>query len=371
MPLRSKYKSTTSRKLCNDYHKSGLMLSNPSTIMKPSLLFIASLVAISALSYGQTPVTTDPVGFVSVTVPANSDAVLAVPLNRTSEFKGIISSISGSVITVTGTPNWTANQFVFNGTTQLKTYALQLASGSKEGLTGKITANTTNSVTVQLDAGEDFNGVTTEVVNGTGNGTQVDIMPYWTPKSLITSTVSQSTEILLLNATVAGINLSASGAYGYDSGGWVDENTFASADDAPLNFGSSFIYRNGGVATTISMVGSVPMNKHRVLFRTRATGVSQDIAIGFSSPVPTAIGSIGLTFTDDDQLLVFNNTATGQNKSASQVLFYSTVDGWSDDNFTNVNTTFMMQPGQGYVLRKKSTGAATAFVWTALQSYLQ
>jgi uncharacterized protein (TIGR02597 family) len=307
---------------------------------------------------------------VSVTVPANSDAVLAVPLNRAAVFKGVIQSISGNVITVAGTsPAWTTDQFVQMLPGQVNTYALQLASGSKNGLTGKITANGANTITVQLDPAENLTGVQTEAADGTGKGDHIDILPFWTPVSLITSAVSNGSQILLLESTTAGVNLSSSGSYGYDSGSWVDENTFQDANHSPLAFSRSFIFRNAGAATTISIAGSVPMNKHRIVIRSYGAG-DQDIAIGFSSPVPTPIGSIGLNFTEDDQLLVFNNSAVGQNKSASQVLYYTTADGWVNESFQPVGSTFMLQPPQGYIFRKKATGAAGSFVYTALQSYL-
>jgi uncharacterized protein (TIGR02597 family) len=319
--------------------------------------------------------TTDPVGFVSVTVPANSDAVLSVPLNRTAEFKGMIQTISGNTITMAGTnPAWaTAPQkWVFAEGTQNKTYAVQIASGTKEGMIAKIVSNTANSVTIQLEAGDSLTGVVPEDADAVANnGDQIDIMPYWTPASLITSTVAQGSQILLLESALAGVNLSSSGSYGYDSGGWVDEGTFGSADHSPLTFGHAFIFRNGGAANTFSIVGSVPMNKHRVLLRVPSGSSSQDLAIGFSSPIPTAVGSIGLNFTEDDQLLVFPNATPGQNKSASEVLYYTSADGWIDGSFQPVGTTFLLQPGQGYIFRKKSTGSPTTLVWTALQPYLQ
>ncbi len=335
-------------------------------------------IAAIALAQGSLfAVNTDPVGFVSVTVPANSDAILAVPLNRVAEFKGVIQTISGNTITVSGTPGWVASQFVQSLPGQPKTYAIQIASGTKEGLTGKITANGTNSVTVTLDSAETLAGIGSADVpvdpDGAGPLTaqadQVDIIPYWTPASLITATITNGSQILLFQSTSAGVNLSSSGSYGYDSGAWVDESSFESADNSPLPFGQAFIFRNTGAAVTLSMVGSVPMNKHRIVIKTRGAG-DQDVPIGFSSPVSTPVGSIGLSFTEDDQLLVFDNSAPGQNKSASETLFYTTADGWVDGSFNPVGTTYMLQPGRGYIFRKKGTGVAGSFVWTALQTYL-
>jgi uncharacterized protein (TIGR02597 family) len=336
-----------------------------------SLKFLATLSAF-ALSSAMAA-STDPVGFVSTTVPANSDAVLAVPLNRASVFKGMIQTISGSTVTVAGTPAWTTapQQFVQALPAQTNTYALQLASGAKEGLTAKIVSNTANSVTLQFEVGDDLTGVIAEDADGiAGNGDQIDIFPYWTPSSLITSVVAQDSQILQFTSATAGVNLPANAILFFDSGAWYDDN-FNEANHIPLPFGTSFIYRNGGASTTLSMVGSVPMSKHRVLVRTRANNVDQDIRIGFSSPVPVAVGSIGLNFAEDDQILVYDNSASGQNKPAVTILYYTTADGWVDDSFNPVGTTFMIQPGQGYVFRKKATPTPQTIVWTALQSYLQ
>ena len=146
-----------------------------------SLKYIATFTAIALNS--ALAATTDPVGFVSVSVPANSDAVLAVPLNRAATFKGMIQTISGNTITVAGTPAWatTPAQFVQALPGQVETYAVQLASGTKEGLIAKIVSNTANSVTIQLDAGDDLTGVVAEDADAiANNGDQIDIFPYWT-----------------------------------------------------------------------------------------------------------------------------------------------------------------------------------------------
>ena len=336
--------------------------------MKLNVCLSLLSLAVSPFAFGQTA-TSDPVGVINLTIPGNSDAVLAVPMLRTAEFKGAIKSISGSQITVIGNPGWVTNQFVQNLPSQTKTYAVQIASGSKEGLTGKITSNASNTITVQLDSAENLSGIITDDASP-GNADQIDITPYWTPSTFVTGTIPQGSQILLLNSTFNGVNLSSSGSFGYDSGIWVDEDTFDEADHAPLNFGKAVIFRNNGpAAVNLSLHGSVPMSKHRAILRTYG-GASQDISIGFSSPIPAKVGAIGLGWHEDDQLLVFNNSAVGFNKSASQVLYFTTSDGWVDDNFEPVGNTFELQPGQGYIFRKNATGSPATFVWSALQSYL-
>lgn len=113
------------------------------------------------------------------------------------------------------------------------------------------------------------------------------------------------------------------------------------------------------------------MSKHRAIIRTFAANAPQDHWVGYSSPVPTPIGESGLGFSPGDNLLVFDNAALGKNKSASQILVY-TGTAWLDTNgFANVSTTFNLQPGVGYILRKAQTASAQNFVWQDLQSYLQ
>ncbi len=158
--------------------------------MKRHLSLTAAFVALIGAASAQSTATTDPVGFVSVTVPAQSDAVLAVPLNRAAAFKGKIKNISGSIITVEGTPAWTANQFVQNIPTQNDTFAIQLATGTKEGLIAKVTANGVDTLTLQLDAGDDLSGVKTGDVDGILNADEIDVMPYWTPSTLFSSVPS-------------------------------------------------------------------------------------------------------------------------------------------------------------------------------------
>jgi len=329
---------------------------------------------VAALAFSITTsqaVETDPVGFVSVTVAANSDAVLAVPLNRASEFKGVISSISGNLITVTGTPGWTANQFVFNGpldvgTDQIKTYAIQIASGTKEGLTGFISANGTNTLTVVLDAGEDLTGVLAGA-----SGDQIDILPYWTPASVFTSLPASGVELYLFPTNDAGVNHSPGTIYELAGTSWLNQDTGAAVGNSPLAFGQAFVLRNGSASSaTVSMVGSVPMSKHRILLRTLAADTPQDSRIGYLSPIPEAIGSVGLGTNPGDELHVFDNSAVGINKSPVTILEFTGTAWLNQDSGANVNTSFMMQPGQGYLLRRVGTASPSTVAWSDLQSYL-
>jgi len=338
--------------------------------MKRIFATTAVLFAFASVASAQTA-TTDPVGFVSVTVPAQSDAVLAVPLNRSAAFKGKIQTISSNVITVAGTPAWTANQFVQAIPTQNDTFAIQIATGTKEGLIAKVTANGTNTLTVQFDAGDDLTGVKSVDVDGVLNADEIDVMPYWTPSSLFTAAVPNDSEIFLYSSTIPGVNLAPAKLYLMDGGAWLDQDTFEAADSAALPFGVAFIFRNHAASPVVaSFVGSVPMSKHRFLIRTLANNQDQDIRIGYTSPVPEVIGSLAFGFSNDDQLFVYNNAATGFNKAPAKILLFD-GSAWIDtDDFSDVTNSFALQPGQGYVFRRKSTPTPQMVVWSDLQSYL-
>ena len=332
-------------------------------------LFGASVlvaVAFGSTAHSQT-VTTDPVGFVSVTVPANSDAILAVPLNRAAEFKGVISSISGSVITVTGTPGWAVNQFVYNGTTITKTYAVQFASGVKEGMISKVTANTANTITVTLSAGDDFSGVVTGA-----SGDQVDVMPYWTPSSLFTAAPPSATELFGFDTSGLGVNRGAGELYGYSGTSWEDEVTGDPASDAPLQFGSSYIVRNNSAsALSLSMVGAVPMSTMRLRISTLANNRDQDVQLGYMSPVPESVISLGLPAVAGDSIIGFDNAANGKNKGAATIWAYDGTQWVDDITGDPLTSTVKLQPGQGYIYRKLKTATPQAVVWSHTPSYLQ
>jgi len=313
---------------------------------------------------------TDPVGFVSNTVPANSDAVLGVPLYRAAEFRGIIQSISGNVVTVVGAPAWATNQFVQDLPGQPKTYAVLIASGTKEGMIGLVTANATNTLTVTLDSNDDFTTVKTEATNP-GAADQIDVLPFWTPTSLL-GTVPTGTEFLGFQSTGAGTNIAAIQVLGYTGTGWEDQITSDDASHLPLNFGSAFIVRNNSAsAVVVSMVGSVPMSAHRTNFKTLAASTDQDIRFGFSSPVPESIISLGIPAAAGDAILGFDNAATGKNKAAATIFAYDGTQWVDDITGDPLDVNAKLQPGFGYIYRKFRTGAPATVTWQKLQSYLQ
>lgn len=347
--------------------------------MKMKILSSVIAVGIASTAFGQ--YATDPVGVVSVTVPAQSDAILAVPLNRTAEVKGLIQSISGNTITVAGTLNWSLNQFVQSLPGQTKTYAVLIASGAKEGMVCKVTSNGTNTLTVVVDGGDNLTGIGTVTVpvdpDGAGPLTsqadQIDVVPYWTPASVMTSPVDGTEIYTYFNTTgdpKSGTNVSPSDLIAYDAtvSKWVNQTTEDDVSNMPLKFGSAFLLRNNSAIQTIALVGAVPMTSHRFLLRTLGSSVDQDIRLGYSSPVPETVAGLGIPALEGDQIFLYNNAAAGKNKAPSKILVYS--GEWLNSQTELPEGTQQIQPGTGFVYRKFRTGTPQVAVWQDVQSYL-
>src|SRR3954468_5564393 len=103
----------------------------------------------------QTQVTTDPVGFVDLSLLGSSDTLVAPPLTLAPVFIGLVQSAAGNSITVVGSPNWNANQFAPN-----HYYALigSSVSNPKEGHVYTITGNSAAALTVDTST-DDLVGI--------------------------------------------------------------------------------------------------------------------------------------------------------------------------------------------------------------------
>lgn len=438
----------------------------------PLRFFLLSLtgVASSILLPGfyaaaQTTVATDPVGFTTTSLLANSDTRVSIPFTRPAEFTGTISSISGSTITVAATPGWTANQFAYVPTTQPKTYyaiigpnfaavtgtvnvtngstaitgtgtafttqvvagdellvngnvatvaavtsanSLTLASNfigptasgatatfdhsPKEGSYYTVTANGTNSLTVNLN-GDSLSTIATSIGN-----TSVTLIPYWTlgtafPASdagisYIASTGSsartRATTILLPDLVSAGTDLLPRGSYYNYNGGWhpVGGDPAVSSDDTTLSPTSYFVVRNMNATTTFTPLGAVYMNRFSTPLDTQ-TNTAQDNAVAVPRPTAVTLNDLGLIAsgafiastgtsarTRADSLLTYDNTQPGTDKLPNAVYFYYN-GGWRSvgaDPMTDYGTT-LIPYGSGFMIRKAISNNGSTTFWQNTRNY--
>ncbi|MGB8168011.1 MAG: hypothetical protein WCF18_11005, partial [Chthoniobacteraceae bacterium] len=123
-------------------------------------LVVCSIFASSAPA--QTPTAaTDPVGFISVSVAPGSAAsptlsLVSPTLMHAVEWQGAILTISGTAITVAGTP-WTTGQFGTNGQ-----YFVEVSSGASAGAWTDIQSSTATGLTT-LDDLSAFAGAGTSI----------------------------------------------------------------------------------------------------------------------------------------------------------------------------------------------------------------
>lgn len=332
---------------------------------------------------------TEPVGFVKTNCLAGSDTMVSLPLIRPPEFVGTIDSISSNVLTISGTPNWTTNQFVYVSGTQPKTYYAILASGTsahpREGMHYLISANGTNSVTL------DLNG---DSLSGVGPATSILIVPYWTLATVFPSTdagvsflssgspFSKATEILIPNYSGTGTNLSAAKSYYFYNSAWrqTGRSTGENHNDDILVPKGYFTLRNNTSASTLTLSGNVLMKKAMLPLVT-GTSLKQDNFASVMRPVDVKLNDTGLIssgafkvssspFSRADELLVFDNSVAGKNKSASAVYYYYNNAWRKSGQSTSLDFgTDVLSASSGFVIRKATTTSGSTQFWQNDKTY--
>jgi uncharacterized protein (TIGR02597 family) len=364
--------------------------------MKTTLYSLALAAVTCGLAGAQaTTAYTTPVGYVSQTCAANSDTIVSTPLRQSATFSGAISgapdttTVPGSaILALGGTAGLTANQFA-------NTHYVKFSSGTGAGQWFSVTANTANSITINL------NGATLSAVSTD----RLDVLKFWTLNELFspaastgdplttgnaivasTSTLAagRRTQVLIPNLIGVGINLAPTTTYYVHSGLWKKVGS------GNTDFGSDqlwpdtyFIIRNPSAVTsqtTYTIAGQVETNEFDVGLATQVAG-SQDNFVGLPRPVDVSLNSLNLGGTSAfvsststlaagrrDQLLVFNNAAVGQNKApATTYYFHSGI--WK--KVGSGNTDFgndVIPAGSGFIIRK-FTGTGATENWNNTPSF--
>lgn len=350
-------------------------------------LTFATTLVFTDFAAGQS-VTTDPVGFTTKACLANSDTILSPPFTRIPQFVGAIQSVSGSVITVSGTP-FTASQFVYAAGTQPNTYYALIgphaSANPNEGRIYQVTANGTNTLTVNLNG---------DSISGVQANTQVLVIPYVTLGTLFPAgdanvsfipspTVgNRLTQILIPNYAASGINLSTSATYFYFNGAWrkFGNDPAENHNDDILQPTGYFILRNAGTGTNLTSLGSVLVKKETIPLFTSTT-TQEDNFVSVIRPIDVKLDDLGLITSGafasspsvggrTDQLFVFNNAATGINKSTSGTYFYMN-GAWrkfGQDPTVNFGTD-TIPAGHGFLIRKAITGTGVTAFWQNSPTY--
>jgi uncharacterized protein (TIGR02597 family) len=337
------------------------------TPMKRTTKFLAALCALAALpvaALAQTAsATTAPVGFVTITTLSNSDTIFSTPLAQPAVFSGSVSTLSSATITATGTPGWTTNAFQYVAGTQSNTYYLRFTTGAMAGNYFTVTANTSNSLTVNL-AGN--------LLTSVAVGDQFSIIPYWTLGTLFPASAAgtefqastpfaRNTEVLFPDQVSLGVNLAPASIFYFINSAWTQAGSTsgAVANDTVLPPDSYVIIRNQAFTGSITVMGGVVTTLQSTPLNSYPTH-PQDNFVAVTYPVPTTLNNLGLAaafvpstpFSRNDELLVFDNTVATINRSPSAIYFYQN-GAWQLAGGNGSNSgSVVLNAGTGFIVRK-------------------
>lgn len=316
----------------------------------------ALLVITSAAKAGDSSL---PSGYVSVSVPANSDAFVAVPFVQAPTFDGLITAISPN-ITVASAHGASADS-----------YYVRVNTGAKKGLWSTISAVPSATQLTLADA---------SIQAALVVGDSVTVYPHQTlstvfPPAMVGITYIQSvsgsnrnTEILEMDNTSVLQNKSAAATYYYLAGVWRKTGSGADFTNYVLPPDKPFIIRNKNNANPLPFAAAKFVAQELWTGRAIPGSTPNDLYVATTRPVAMTLNELQLggtaAFRDSasastrhDEILVFDNAATGQNKSASGTYYYiggvwrKTGSGldWSND-------PSVLPPGAGFIIRRKTSG---------------
>lgn len=334
----------------------------------PSFIALVTGISISSAPLHAQTATTDPVGFVTYAVNANSDQKVGVPMTQANLFSGPATTVSGSSITSVNVPILSGKNL------------LLATSGSAAGSWEEIVSSTGTSISLLA------------AIPGFSNGDSFVVRPFWTLSSLFPSggaiPASPDPEnprgLVLVNDPLAvGINQASGASYLYHDGtvlpaGWYANGSFEAADDVVLSPESFLTVRNL-TASPISVLftGSVPVESSTIEVVSRVAG-QQDNLILNQFPAPVTLANSGLNTSGavvtspdpenpTDLLLVYNLASTGLNPASSASYLYHDGSvlpaGWyANGTFESADNVEI--PAGGAVIIRKAAGSSSVTKFT-------
>jgi uncharacterized protein (TIGR02597 family) len=328
---------------------------------------------------------TEYAGLYRLPLPGNSDTIVSIPFFRPASDLGAVLTVNGSNVQLRGPGAWQANQWVYSSGTQSNTYFMLIRSGAREGDFYTVTANTSDTLTLDLEG---------DTLANLQPGDAVAIVPYWTLGTIFhggagvnasTSVGNRQTEVLFPNVSPGtGINLSATATYFFLNGVWRQVGVPGTMNDLPVILPDMYltVRQNVSNSTTLTAEGAVLAGRIRTRIN-RSASAKQDNLVALPRPVPVSLNGSALVNLADpfngafraspsplartDELLVFD-TSVGKNKSAAATYFFfggiwRKVGGGAVD----VGGDFVFTPGTGVIVRSGS--GSSSVTWTNAPGY--
>ena len=353
--------------------------------MKTNASLLRHLAAIAALllpaatqpSFAQTTATTDPVGFVTLTIsgnggsgqPAYTFGSLGV-LNAVA-FQSVTTSVGGDTTIVDANATWTDNLYNSTIAGAPPTNFVEIVSGPGAGTTYDILGTTASTKTLTLGS---------PLLSGITSGASYRIRPHWTIASVFGATNQGG----LQGGSAANadqIQLFRNGGYvGYfyqTTGRNVLLNAWVSASDLNTDAGNTVIYPDDGIviarnqSANVSVVlsGAVKTGQTSIPVLTGYTLLGNVYAAGVTlsgSGLYTANATTGLapgSAASADQVIFWNGTGFVS-------YFYQTagrnvlLNAWVSASDLNTDASSTVIPVGAAVFIKR---AGAAFNWVAPQ----
>jgi len=342
--------------------------------------------ATCGLANAQTAYTT-PVGYISLTVPNETDTNISVPLQTTTAWSGASVGISDDVVSVAAA-SYVASAYA-------STHMLQVTSGILTGRTFPILSNNTADLTV------DSVGASSLAEQGFVSGDSFVIRPFWTLDTLFPSgagigqnpdVFSPTTFLIIKDNSTTGLNRSPIALYFYHNGaqgpaGWYKNGAIGDGlqNGALLRPSSVITVRNqsGSVINPViaGEVQSVPVqtlviadtiSNDNYIQLPYATNTTLDQSRLFESG---AVADSADVFSPTDLVIVFNPLTTGLNPSPSALYFHHNgaqgPAGWYKNGAIGdgLQGAAALTAGSFIIIRKGESIDLNATTWTAPLPY--
>ena len=327
---------------------------------KTYLALASSLIIAMPWTSAATSAATTPLGYVSNSIPAATStsaprlSAFSLPVRAESVFSSAVSRSSENSITDTAAYFFT-NDFA----TSEYPYALAFKTGALEGKIFQITANSTDSLTV------DSQGI--DLSSLIQSGDLYEIISLDTLGSLFgtsgvsfkTGTTASQADILYFREGNKWVAYFHNGSEWQNSEAESQNNKVLSPDQAIL------IMRRDGADIDVTIVGAVPTTAHQVL----VPGNSSTF-LANSFPTELLLGETGLQ--------TLPNWRTGSDLTTTDLVyllqdgtwkpFFHNGSNWQSPNRANSDTQ-SISIGSGLLVLRESTATGTNALLDILQPY--
>lgn len=302
------------------------------------------------LAFGAATAYTTPVGYVTLgnasganDLPDNTDIIVSLPLLGPTTAQTTVASVAGQLVNLDMT--------TLGDVTTVPHMAL-----FENGVSGLVSASTSSSITIMT--GTDISSVaatdTVKIYKATTVGNLF--------ADLSSVSVGGGFQIFVNDGSATGSNLAYNVIYTY-YGTWYD-GSFGDATNVVLFPNEAFMIRNSTGAAIDGLVttGEVLVGQFQIPVRGEA--VEQDTPFGVPTGVGLTLAQLNISSTTNDQILIPDNTTTGQNNAPPVTLQNFGTAIWYDGSFNDVTNTLKLGGGNGYIYRREAAQPDQVFSFT-------